>query len=251
MFTNARTRLSSALILSSVSLLAACGAETKVADDTPDLASNKPAEGSKDPEASNPTPATVSKAPEAVSPAPQATAPQALYLADAGKRPVCDEMNEGQLVYLVSAKEMQACQAGQWEVVDLRGAQGEAGRDGKDGLSSAVVSRQYCSKAVAESLYIRSTVSVMANGDVHSTCEVSDSLRSTQSASLLSALTGSVISGQNGCTVTYDADGTATSGWWNFVTVNGVRQATYRDVGSAADGNVYQFAAEECTKTVY
>jgi len=249
MFTNTRTRLSTALVLSSVSLLAACGAETKVSEGTTDSAPNKPAKPSEEIPPSNPTTIPTASAPVAVS-----AAPQALYLADASNRPACAAANEGQLVYLVAAKEFQTCSAGAWQAVDLRGPQGEAGKDGVDGVdgaSSAVVSRQYCSKAIAESLYIRSTLSVMANGDVHSTCEVSDSLRSTQSASLLSALTGSVISGENGCTVTYDADGTATSGWWNFVTVNGVRQATYRDVGSAADGNVYQFAAEECTKTVY
>lgn len=247
MFTNVCTRLSSLLVIATLS---ACGAESKSNPEaTPDSPADTAAEA---PEPSVKLPTTVtlpSEAPRAVSDAPSAG--HALYLADASKLPACDAAAEGRLVYLVASKEFQACAGGAWQVVDLRGPQGEAGKDGEDGLSNAIVSRQYCSKSIASDLTIRSVVSVMANGDVHSTCEASDSLRSIQSSSLLSGLSAGAASGENGCTVTYDADGMASSGWWDFKTVGGIRQATYRDTGSVADGSVYQFASNECTTTVY
>lgn len=248
MFTNVCTRLSSLLVIATLS---ACGAETKSNPEaTTDSTADKAAEAI-EPVAKAPDTATPpTEAPKAVSGAPLAYL-QALYLADAGSRPVCAAANEGQLVYLVGAKEFQACAAGQWQVVDLRGPQGLKGEDGVDGQSSAIVSRQYCSKNIASDLTIRSVVSVMANGDVHSSCEASDSWRSIQSSSLLSVRSFGASSGENGCTVTYDADGVASSGWWDFKTVGSVRQATYRDTASTLNGNVYQFAAEECTTTVY
>ncbi len=49
--------------------------------------------------------------------------------------PACSPAEEGWIVYLVPAAQLQACEAGSWTVVDLRGHDGATGvgKDGADG----------------------------------------------------------------------------------------------------------------------
>lgn len=244
MLTKSFALLSSVL---SVATLSACGAESK---SNPEATPDSPAE--KAVEAIEPVPSTqgkdtpASEAPRAVFDAPAAY-PQALYLADAGSRPVCAQSNEGQLVYLVGAREFQACVAGQWEVVDLRGAQGAAGKDGKDGkdgVSNRIVAKTTCSRITTSSLLIAYEASVMATGDAFVRCSVTDAGRQ-HSVSLYHA-DGSQGASDLACNVGYDLDA-STGGFVTFATDLGTRSFTVEDNGSTK----LDFATEECTTVVY
>ncbi len=247
MLTKSLSRVSSLLVIATLS---ACGAETKSnSEATPDYPAEKAAEAI-EPVAKAPDTATPpSEAPRAVSDAPSAY-PQALYLADAGSRPVCAAANEGQLVYLVGAKEFQACAAGQWQVVDLRGPQGlkgdagEAGAAGANGQDNRIIAAVSCSRVTANPLLVQYNVSLMASGDVFVRCGVTNDGRE-HSASMFHA-SGSQGASDLSCSVGYDL-GAANFGYFSFKTDLGVRSFTSHD---DTDTTV-NFAAEECTTAVY
>ncbi len=52
--------------------------------------------------------------------------------------PPCDASQEGWIVYLKPAAALEACEAGQWVIVDLRGKEGASGRDGAPGADGKV-----------------------------------------------------------------------------------------------------------------
>lgn len=246
MFTKSLSRVSSLLVIATLS---ACGAETKSNPEaTPDSPADTAAEA---PEPVAKAPTTVdlpSEAPRAVSGAPSAG--HALYLTDASKLPDCDAAAEGRLVYLVASKEFQACAQGQWQVVDLRGPQGEAGKDGvdgadgQDGADNRIVANTYCSRATANGLFLQYDVNLMSSGDVFTTCSVGNSSREHSATKFHSA--NSAGASSLGCIVGYDLD-TADFGFISFATSLGIRSFTIEDNGSTK----IDFAAEECTTTVY
>jgi hypothetical protein len=58
---------------------------------------------------------------------------RALLVQDASALPVCDEASDGLLVYVKADAQFQACAAGAWEVIDLKGKDGVDGKNGEDG----------------------------------------------------------------------------------------------------------------------
>lgn len=69
--------------------------------------------------------------------APEATG-YTLLIADASALPVCSAANEGQLVYVKSLSQFQACSGGAWGVVTIAGAAGATGPSGAVGPSGAI-----------------------------------------------------------------------------------------------------------------
>jgi hypothetical protein len=67
----------------------------------------------------------------------------AMLVPDASALPPCDEASEGLLVYVKSDAAFQACAAGAWGAIDLKGkdgkdgVKGEDGEDGEDGIDSS------------------------------------------------------------------------------------------------------------------
>lgn len=58
-------------------------------------------------------------------------------LARGAKLPACAAALEGRIYFVVESDEFRSCQAGDWEVVDLRGKDGAEGGKGKDGRDGA------------------------------------------------------------------------------------------------------------------
>jgi hypothetical protein len=68
--------------------------------------------------------------------APAATpASYTMLLDSAANLPACAATNEGQLVYLKTEAQFQACSAGAWAVVEIKGEKGDAGEAGVAGAA--------------------------------------------------------------------------------------------------------------------
>ncbi len=70
----------------------------------------------------------------AAAPASMATA---LRVDQVDALPPCEALNDGALAYVAADKQFRVCLEGQWQVVDLRGAQGKPGTDGTPGAPGA------------------------------------------------------------------------------------------------------------------
>jgi hypothetical protein len=117
----------------------------------------------------------------------------------------------------------------------------EAGTPGRDGAyAEASVS---CS-ALADGFLFEFQVVDFSNGDVWTSCSVSDAYVEAGESTYWFA-------GQNGavnaaCPVTLDQSGEATGGWWLFQIDGNAATATYDDPGDLNDGYTLTFLASEC-----
>jgi hypothetical protein len=125
---------------------------------------------------------------------------------------------------------------------------GTPGRDGIDGVDGAYAeARLSCSAVVGELLFEYSVVD-FTNGDVWTSCSVSDLYAESGESSFW-------LAGQNGavdaaCNVTFDYAGELTGGWWAFsIGSDGIARAVYDDPGDPADGDTLTFEAADCTLT--
>ncbi len=104
---------STRLIISIIALLSACGREPGKTADKPATADQAQ------------TPAEKSTAPLGQNPSQPALLVETL--------PTCTDSQEGWIVYLKPAQELEACEGGQWAVIDVKGKDGAKGADGKNG----------------------------------------------------------------------------------------------------------------------
>src|SRR5690242_3998136 len=65
--------------------------------------------------------------------APAATPPHDMMVSDSTSLPKCTSDEEGWLVYLKIPGKFQVCTASAWADVDIKGAKGDAGKDGAAG----------------------------------------------------------------------------------------------------------------------
>ncbi len=71
-------------------------------------------------------------------PAADSQTPVSIYAVDASTLPACTAAAEGELAYVKTLSQFQACLSGAWQVVDVRGKDGASGKDGAVGAQGAV-----------------------------------------------------------------------------------------------------------------
>ena len=129
----------------------------------------------------------------------------------------------------------------------LPGCSGDPGRDGVDGADGAYAEASLACSAVDSDalLLLEYQVVDYSNGDVWTSCSVSDNyVEGNETAFYFAGQNGAVSAA---CLVTMDTSGDATAGWWEFVIDGADVRATYWDPDDINDGYVYEFVPADCT----
>jgi hypothetical protein len=120
---------------------------------------------------------------------------------------------------------------------------GETGPTGATGQGLTILSKFTCAKSSGGLGFSYSGVT-FSSGDVYVTCEVRGTASQVSSGRIyLASQTGASIFG---CTVTFDSEGTASSGYWAFDT-GATKKVTYHDSGTSIDGVAVTFADADCS----
>jgi hypothetical protein len=117
---------------------------------------------------------------------------------------------------------------------------GASGMRGATGTGLSIVAHMRCSKLVTQ-LFEYQTVE-FSDGSLLVSCSVSGAAIQAHTTQLYAAEQNGADTG--GCLVTYDVDGTASGGYWNFTL--SPRRALYNDAGSANDQQAVTFASADC-----
>lgn len=157
---------------------------------------------------------------------------------------------------------------GDEEQLLCNGVDGEDGKDGKDGATGAtgktgatgpvgaagagwtpqtitgcVASARLPYSGVVADLYY--SLVTFNDGSVFVSCEaVTNGAVGASGSRIYAGWQNGAVGGA--CSVTSDASGAATRGWWSFEVVAGAPTATYHDVGTADDLAKYTFVKADC-----
>jgi hypothetical protein len=133
----------------------------------------------------------------------------------------------------------------------MAGSNGKDGSDGTDGASLTPESLLYCSKITSlpdagGSIRLSYHVAAFSDGSSLVSCEAETTGVVSASSTNLYA-PWQMGASSLGCSVTSDAAGPATAGWWKFEMEDGTAMATYHDVGEPDDLAFYAFKTADCT----
>jgi hypothetical protein len=193
-----------------------------------------------------------------------APASYTMLLDSAVNLPACEATNEGQLVYLKTEAQFQACSAGAWAVVDIKGekgdageagaagAAGEQGEAGEAGVDNHIVSSIGCNGILSgTSVSVSYSAALTAAGDVFVTGEVAGTTSQASSAKFYAASqTGAVL---GAVIVVFDLSGSSNSGFWRLSLDRStlVVSATYTDTDYAGGGQTWTMTPDDCTVNEY
>jgi hypothetical protein len=120
----------------------------------------------------------------------------------------------------------------------------EAGAPGRDGVDGAFAESLLSCSALSGDFLFEYQVADYSNGDVWTSCSMSDLyVEAGESSFWLAGQNGAVIAA---CAVTADWSGDPTGGWWLFTYDGAEARAVYDDSGDVNDGLTVTFLASEC-----
>lgn len=198
-------------------------------------------------------------------------APLTLAVADDDAKPPCADVNESQLVYVISKKAFQVCHDKKWAAIEIAGKDGKdgengeagadgeageagvAGADGEDGTDNRIVATVFCNGQVGTSAYdISYAVQQMSSGDVFVSGSIDNSQIQVSGSNFYSSQ--QVGAATAPVTMTFDAVATDNYGWWKLFLDRSTLITTieYHDAENAGgEPMVWTMAPEDCTVNDY
>lgn len=107
----------------------------------------------------------------------------------------------------------------------------------------SVTSTVACHKALG-SLDFYFVITTFNNNDKYITCTLSNSTTQVQSSWYYKSTFAGATS--EDCLVSFDSDGTASYGYWQFSRASGVRKVVYNDSSSGSNGTTVTYAPSDC-----
>lgn len=150
--------------------------------------------------------------------------------------PKCDSSHQSQIYYVQDTGELILCDGTKW--FSIKGA------DGKDGATTSILSGFNCTK-LSGGLTFHFAGITYTTGDVWVECDIANSSLQVTGTGLYKST--QVASSTFLCSITFDSDGTATSGFWTFTGTKGIRKAVYTDAGSSSNQSTMTFSSTDCT----